>query len=375
MSNEVTIDRRDHPIDELSALFDEIDVGGNLDADNPSDYGTASTKDNLRPFNDRVEDLHAVMEHEPDPEPEITKDSPEREAETEPKDEKPEPEPDFDPSEFEPEEPKSEPEPTLEPELTSAASDVKEDGDPNPLGLNDIDLRAYHAIQKKYPQFQVYDGTHAFREFYRYKIKALKSALTSFPVLPLSDMRKELEAIKTQHKSRADLSDPVSLGQKMGECSVARGRIAELLLKALAQAPLWKTTLALLNGKVWKDHDTKGAHKREGLIMEHNYDVERYDAELRGFINAATHIDNFFQSQFDSYSRQLTRIDVQSKVGVVHSAIANEIEKPAEVQPDSDLDGLDTIESGTVIPRVRKGGLVQRDFPGAEIDEFLDGIG
>ncbi|KKL83888.1 hypothetical protein LCGC14_1970230 [marine sediment metagenome] len=256
------------------------------------------------------------------------------------------------------------------------AQDIRDD--PNPLGLNDIDLRAFHAIKKKYPQFQLYDGTHAFREFYCYKIRALKSTLTRFPILPLVDMRSEVENIKTHHQPRSDLSDPVSLGAKMGECSVARGRIAELLFKALAQAPLWKTTLTLLNGKVWKDHDTKGAHRREGLIMEHNYDVECYDSELRGFISAASHIDNFFQAQFDSYSRQLTRIDVQNKVGVVHSAIASEvesIESVPSVQADSELDDLDTIESGTVMSRVRKGGLVQRDFPGSEIDDFLDGIG
>ena len=374
-----TIDKP-HSVDELSALFDEIEVGSNLDVEKSPDYGAASTDETLRPFADKVADVRAIMEPEPVMEEEVKAPEIDPEPEVENTLEKAEPEPE------------SEPEPSPEPQSRqSRIEEAVENGDyvkaqdiqdeRNPLGLTGQDLRAYGLIQKKYPQFQLH-GTRIFNEFYRYKVQALKIMLTRYGLLPLADMKKEIENIQLDRRLGPDLADPVVIGQRMDDSIAYRGRVASLLAKAQSQLPAWKKTFEWLNLKVQKDYELKGAHKRDGLALEHNADMKDYYSELQGFVDAATTIDSFLKSQHDSYSRQLSCVDMREKVGIAHETVVSEIEKVSTPEPalspaaDSDLDGFDTLELGTVIPKVPVGGLVERDFPGAEIEsEFLDGIG
>lgn len=365
-----TVDNKPHSVDELSALFDEIEVGSNLDVEKPSDYGSASTDETLRPFADKVADVRAIMESEP------------------PLEEKaPEPEPEPEPEVVA--ETESQPEVTIESEPSPELVVPKEDSqmvssDLNPLGLSGDNLRAYELIHQKYPQFQLHDS-HIFNEFYRFKVQALKIMLTRYGLLPLADMKKEIENIKLDKRLGPDLADPVVIGQRMDDSIAYRGRVASLLSKAQSQLPAWKKTFEWLNSKVQKDYELKGAHKRDGLALEHNADMKDYYSELQGFVDAATTIDSFLKSQHDSYSRQLSCVDIREKVGVAHEAVAHEIEEATQpasapshnlVPTNSELDGLDTLESGTLIDQVPIGGLVERDFPGADIEsEFLDGIG
>lgn len=255
----------------------------------------------------------------------------------------------------------------------------------NPLGLTGQDLRAYKLIGQKYPQFKLYNGDQGYIEFYRYKVQSLKYLLTRHGLLPISDMKKEIENIKLD-KRLGDLADPVVIGERMDEAIAGRGRVASLLAKAQGQLPSWRKTFEWLNSKVWKDHESKGAHKRDGMALEHNSDMKEYYCELQGFVDAATTIDSFLKSQHDSYSRQLSCVDLREKVGIAHDAVASEIEEVAPPEPapvssiavpiNSELDSLDVLEPGTLIEKVRVGGLVEKDFPGAEIEsEFLDGIG
>jgi hypothetical protein len=167
----VVVDNKDHTVDELSALFDEIEVGKNLDVEKASDYGTASTG-NLRPFADRCEDVKAMMGHESVKE--------DREIETDVVVSEPTP-----PVE-------AQPEPDLELESTP-----KENKD-NPLGFHGEDLLAFQKIAEKYPTFVLSHQSQAFREFYRFKVRALKSLLTSYPLLDLKDMDKEILSIKSK---------------------------------------------------------------------------------------------------------------------------------------------------------------------------------
>jgi len=359
-----------HSVDELSALFDEIDVGSNLDVEKPSDYGS-STKETVRPFDDKVDDVKAIMEHEPPVE--NTKKITEPEPVVEPKIE----------LELEPVvvvKTKPEPEPKLE-----VVAESHSENNENPLDLVGVNFQAYKVIQEKYPQFQLYNGSQAYKEFYRYKVQSLKNLLTRYGVLPLDDMKKEIENITLDRRLGTSLADPVVIGERMDESIAGRGRIASLLAKAQIQLPAWKKTFEWLNSKVWKDHESKGAHKRDSLALEHNSDMKDYYSELQGFVDAATTIDNFLKSQHDSYSRQLSCVDIREKVGVAQEAVASDIEKITQPKPsvntctpvaNSELDGLDTLESGTLIEKVPTGGLIERDFPGAEIEsEFLDGIG
>lgn len=362
----VTIDNKPKSVDELSALFDEIKVGSNLDTEKSADYESAPIEETLRPFVDKVADVRAIMEPEfvveKNPEPvkvEVVK--------SEPEVVKPEPEP----------EPEVEVVP--EPEIKEVSSDYSDES--NPLGFTGENLRAYTLIKQKYPQFQL-SGTQAYAEFYRYKVQSLKYLLTRHGLLPVSDMTNEIENIKLD-KRLGDLADPVVIGQRMDDAIAGRGRVASLLAKAQGQLPAWKKTFEWLNSKVWKDHESKGAHKRDSLALEHNSDIKNYYCDLQGFVDAATTIDGFLKSQHDSYSRQLSCVDMREKVGIMHEAVASEIEEVSKPSPkqtpapaDSELDGLDTLESGTVIAKVPIGGLVERDFPGTAIEsEFLDGIG
>ena len=351
----VAIDKKQHTIDELSDLFDEIDVGKNLDIEESSHDDTTSTTGKLRPFADKCEDVKAVMEHE------LVKDDA--------------PEIEFEPVILE------------EPEVVTENEQIKqavEDGadiqeSKNPLGLTGENFRAYELIQKKYPDFQLYDGRQAYKDFYRFKVRALKSVLTSYPVLDIKDMNKEIASIRIKYQGSGDLPDPVVIGIKMSECQQARGRLTALLMRAQMQFPAWKKAFEWMNAKLWKDHEMKGAHKREGLSAEHMSDVQKYYCGLQGFLDAATQLDGFLKAIHDSLSRQLTCVIIRDKAGMAHDTVNTELNNEVHqhtVQPDSALDGLDTIEHGTVIPKARVGGLVQRDFAGADIeDDVLQDIG
>lgn len=408
----VVVDDKPQSIDALSALFDDIPVGSNLDVEKSSDYGTASTDETIRPFADKVADVRAIME----PEPLLEQESCPLETKAPEVETVPELETVIVPESEIASAPALEPalgysceycgtsDPTnhgklcdtCKPAAVTGPSAPKEEqpmvstdlseGD-NPLGLTGDNLKAYKAIQKKYPQFKLHDGSQAFKDFYRYKVQSLKYLLTRYGVLHLGDMRQEIENIRLD-KRLGDLADPVIIGQRMDEAIAGRGRVASLLSKAQGQLPAWKKTFEWLNSKVWKDHESKGAHKRDSLALEHNADMKDYYCELQGFVDSATTIDSFLKSQHDSYSRQLSCVDMREKVGIAHEAVASEIEEvsqPSSVSlvslvsstiVDSELDGLDTLELGTVIAKVPVGGLVERDFPGAEIEsEFLDGIG
>jgi hypothetical protein len=387
-------------VDELSALFDEIQVGSNLEK--TSDYGASSVFETPRPFSDKVADVRAIME----PEPPLENKSPEPVVEAEVQKE-PELESVIEAViEAEPEvkiesEPEPEPEPQPLRSYQSKIIDAVENGDyvkaqdlqdkkNNPLSLTGQDFRAYELISQKYPQFKL-SGEHVYNEFYCYKVRSLKYLLTRHGLLPIADMKKEIENIQLD-KRLGDLADPVVIGQRMDDSIAYRGRVASLLSKAQGQLPAWKKSFEWLNSKVQKDHDLKGAHKRDGLALEHNADMKDYYCELQGFVDSATTIDNFLKSQHDSYSRQLSCVDIREKVGVMQDTVASEIREateppstppPSPVVPemthaptDSELDGFDVLESGTLIEKVPVGGLVEKDFPGAEIESgFLDGVG
>jgi hypothetical protein len=298
-----------------------------------------------------------MMGHEP-----VTEDAPETESE-----------PDI---VSEPPLVEAQPEPDLE--LESKPREAPSMNEDNPLGLNSVDLLAYQKITEKHPdKFVLYDGSQAFKEFYRFKVRALKSLLTSYPVLDFKDMDKEILSIKMKYQSSGDLPDPVAIGIKMSECQMARGRVTALLMRAQMQYTAWKKAFEWMNSKLWKDHEMKGAHKREGLSSDHMYDILNYYSDLQGFIDSATLLDNFLKATHDSLSRQLTCVIIRDKSGMAHEAVQEELDGVVQTssQSDSALDGLDTIEPGTVIPTARKGSLVQRDFAGADIEDDLQDIG
>jgi hypothetical protein len=383
------IDNKNYTVDELSALFSDVDTGNNLD-DKSDDYGVTGTPANPRRFEDICKDIKAVMEHEPVvAKVEPTKVESVKQSEPEKKVVKVEPKVNLvQPEPEEEEETEEEEEETgLEVVAETKSEKLGKNIDPNnPLDLNEIDLKAFNEIQKEHPQFKLYDGSYGYKDFYRFKVRALKSLLAAFPVLDFKEMMREVDGIKSNYKVGGDLPDPHALAYKMGECQLSRDRVNSLLMRALAQLTTWKKSYEWINSKLWKDHDSKGAHKRDGLAADHNWDVHMYYTTLQGFVDAASLVDGYLRSAQDTLSRQITCIQANFPVRdrVVHDPVNRAINEEARnVQNhtvstaiDPALDAFDSLEAGTVISAVKKGAFVELQFSGTDMgSDLLEDIG
>lgn len=350
-------------IDELSALFNEIQIGNNLDTEKGSEDYEVESNTNLRAFDNKIQDVKSIM-------PKESKESEPVEVASKPK---------IIETHVEIETPK-----TKKPVVISEQNIAPVESEPkvnaaNPLGLSGEDLQAYNEISIKYPQFTLFDGKQAYIDFYRYKLRALKSILTSFPILDFADMQKEVDSLEFKYQVSGYLPDPQVLGIKMGECQITRGRVVELLMRAQLQYPGWKKAYELMSAKLWKDHDLKGAHRRDGLTADHMSDINDYFTTLQGFIDSITTLDGFLKSTHDSLSRQIACVMIREKTGVEQDTISKEMKSVLNesytTSTDSTLDGLDTIEHGTVISKTQKGGLIQRQFAGEMDLELLEDVG
>jgi len=361
-----------HTVDELSALFDNININENLDE--VADYGvTEKEAKKLRSFEDCCTDVHLLLKPDDETLSEINEKIEIKAVEIKLKPVK------KIVSEV------SESIVDKTPESLPVNKKQDENDDINPLDLSENDLSAFNKIKDKYPQFELYDGSQAYKGFYKFKVRVLKSLLTEFPVLRLNDMRQEIESIKTKFKLPDNFPEPYTIAMKIGECQSSRGRVTELLMQSHSQLPLWKKSYELLNSKLWKDHDIKGAHKREGLALEYNFDIYHYYYGLQGFVDAATILDNYLKSVFESLSRQMSCIMIKDKISMVgeakhfDSSVFNNTKieiSDSSLSSDSSLDNFDTLDEGTIMSKVRKGGLIEKSFSGPEINsDFLDNVG
>lgn len=244
----------------------------------------------------------------------------------------------------------------------------------NPLGLDGQDLKAYHAIKEKYgDKFTLYDGSLAYRDFYKYKVHALRHLLGQFPLLNLSEMRTELAEVQTNHFIGDDVCTPDLIRVKLDSAQAHRTRLSSLLTTAFAQHPAWERFLDMSRSKLWKDHDVKGSHRRDGMVMEHLSDMESYVANLKGFIDSAKQYDAMLKSAAESLSRQLTCLQLNEYTGtnrVEGRETPQKIRPP--ISPSTDLlEDLDAVDTGTVIsaPRPKANEAVTTVSYGRE-DEF-----
>ena len=213
-------------------------------------------------------------------------------------------------------------------------------------------------------------------------------------------MRKEVGNAKIDHQIGDQVVSPNLIRIKLDNTYAERTNITTLLAKAHEQFPAWKKCAEMLSAKLWKDHESKGAHKRLALDLEHMADLQLYLKEVEGFIESATLIDNLLKAAGDSLSRQLSCVLTRDASGLAHEEIptmgtmtastlapAPPVPAPIRVssaqvaaQPEqcSSLDGLDTVEKGIVINESQNGGaLVEHDFGVADSgeDNFLSDIG
>lgn len=216
----------------------------------------------------------------------------------------------------------------------------------NPLGLDPDDLRAYQELQVKCPQFTLYDGNIAYRSFYKWKVINLKNLLTSFPLLDLPSMTEELHGTQIKHFIGDDVISPELVQRKLDDTYRCRTRVASLLIAAFEQFYAWERILDMLKGKLFKDHEIRGADKRDGMVLEHVSDIELYVSKMKGFIESAKHFDSMLKAAADSLSRQLTCMQI--KEHLVGQRIENKMPIPM-VEHDLNVDGLDVLESGTVV--------------------------
>lgn len=250
----------------------------------------------------------------------------------------------------------------------------------NPLGLEGSDLKAYQEIKKKYPDvFVLYNGSISNRDIYKYKVHSLKHLLGQFPLLDLRSMRDELASIRTNHFIGDDLCTPDLIRIRLDASYVQRTRLCSMLTQALEQFYAWERFLDMLRSKIWKDHELKGAHKKDGMVLEHLSDMENYVKGLEGFIEAAKQYDSMCKAAAESLSRQLTciqlteyaiapRVNVEEKPRTVQQHIRPSIQQP---KMSVEMDSLDFINEGAVIsaPKPKSDNVVATVSYGQE-DEF-----
>lgn len=223
--------------------------------------------------------------------------------------------------------------------------------DNNPLGLVEPELKIYKLIRERYPRFVLHCNNPLFKNFYVYKFRVLKTLLSRFPVLNLKSHRKELMSTKIDHFMGNDTPHPDIFREKLDDCFRTRIRLSELLSDALEQKSSWIRQLELLQGKLYKDFDLKGAHKRDGLNAEHIADIEDYVAELKGFIARAEYIEGLLVAAAESLSRQLTCLQMrQPSSGKTELDYRMPHEKKEKMKPKDDpILGLDGIDEGELI--------------------------
>lgn len=268
---------------------------------------------------------------------------------------------------------------SVEPSSLSAVSDRNKD---NPLELEGVDLIAYRQIMEHWPQFNVYDGSLAFRDFYRWKVHYLRILLGRFPVLDLGDMCDELKGISTDHFVGEHAINPDLIRRKIDDAQRCRTRVGTLLINVFEQYYPWERFLDMLRAKLFKDHEIKGAHRRDATLLEHLSDMEQYVAEMKGFSDAAKHSDMMLRAASDSLSRQLTCLQIKESLGLSPPQLlsTNLVEPSIGIAKRSasykeQLDDLDGVAEGTVIsaPVPSGGGATKVEY--GQEDEILTLLG
>jgi hypothetical protein len=207
----------------------------------------------------------------------------------------------------------------------------------NPLDLNSADLIIYNKIRDKFPQFNLTLESRVFKDFYKCKFEVLKYLLYKFPLLDSSELIKEIQDIKFNLTADADSANPELISGRLDVSHKMRVRVSHVLVNIYEQIFSWERHLEILRAKLWKDHDLKGAHKRDGLIIEHLMDMERYYSELTSIQHIAQHADNILKAASESLSRQLSCMNMKTEMSGVYKN-----DKVGIVSNDS-------IKTGTVI--------------------------
>lgn len=225
----------------------------------------------------------------------------------------------------------------------------------NPLGLIGEDWRFYQKLATDYPQFVLYNGQPAYQEFYRYKIQVLKSILTEFPIQDFELKRKEVREVNCNHTVGQTASGEI-IRARLDECYRSRIRVAQLMAETYEQFFVWQKQMELLESKLWADHESRGAHKRQALVLAHMHYESLYVERMQGFLQSAKIIDGLLMAASESLSRQLACIQLKEPSSVDHTYRLEQQQEQMDrlvhskpKQDDPQMDQLDGISEGSVI--------------------------
>lgn len=311
----------------MSALFD-IDFGSSLETEESSDYGS-NVESKHTSFDEKIKDITNVLEPTVKTKPKtLVEERLKKNIEII--------------------------EPKIETVKLVMENIEKNQDQSNPLELSGVMLEAFKKIKSDYPQFNLYNGNPAFKDFYQHKIMFLKTVLSRFPVLDFKEMSKELREIRLDHFIGQD-ANPDLIRVKMDSSYSWRVRLSSMMIDVYEQCFVWERWLDMLKSKLWKDHSMKGAHNREGLTAEHLADVEEYVALTNGFKESTKHIDSMLKAAADSLSRQVTCLQLKE-----HGGLKND---PVDLNKvDEDLKQFDEISDGSVIKAPDRSSVLKTNF-------------
>lgn len=239
-----------------------------------------------------------------------------------------------------------------------ASSSVAVDSN-NPLGLSGYVLESYNALIAKYPQFRIHSSDQSFKDFYIRKIQIVSSLLSKFPMLNTSQMRQEVRGTDLNHNLGESEINPDTIAQKLDNTYKCRTRVVYLLSETHAQHHAWRKCSEMLASKLWSDHESRGAHKRESLVLDHMSEIAMYVEEMEGFLQSAGAIDGLLKAAADSLSRQLSCIQIKQSSGL---AAGNKPHIKTIKNNDFNVEHLDGLDDGTVIGGGLKTGSITHDW-------------
>lgn len=355
----------------MARLFD-IDVDNNLDLDSASDYGTSESSVNV-PFEVQCENMKKNMQHEANIE-------------------------DLDP--FEADEPVSQPvappvqqQPSVAKEEKTTAKTTKPKGkkaeaksvvevppvesvvptmvapSDNPMLFEQEILDIYKTIISKYPHFKIQETDLSFQVFYIRKVQMLSHILSKFPLLNIEAMRQEVRGTDLNHYLGEGNIHPDLIALKLDNTYKCRTRIVSLLTEAHYQHHVWRKCSEMLSSKLWHDHESRGAHKRDSLVLDHMREISLYIEEMEGFIQSATAIDNLLKAAADSLSRQLSCMQVKQSSGL-HGQHGYTHKNLNTAPENNTLDDLESLDVGTVVPKPTSMGPVVETWGLKNTDDY-----
>jgi len=206
--------------------------------------------------------------------------------------------------------------------------------------------------------------------------------LGRYPIIDTLKLSNDLHSIKLDHTVGDNEVHPELIRYKIDSAQKHRIRVTTILVEAYEQFFIWERILELLRGKLWKDHHTKGAEKRDGLVLEHLVDMEEYVAKLKGIIEAAKKLDNFLVASSDSLSRQLSCLDMKEKTGFsvkMGPERLNNLEhsESVKINKDKSLNKYDELEENITINEFKHTGNAQKSSFGSteKVNDDLNDIG